>query len=381
MSDIVIWAGSGSAISGSTPFAFYDAETDFQTDGPKVANWCAKRLGYPIVEVELRDIHFYACLEEAVGEYSAQVNQFRIRDNMLMLQGAATGSNLSQRVISENLTRIVRLADAYGMEAGVGGDVTWKTGSLSMITGVQNYNMDALWSDVHENGNAIEVRSIWHYQKPAISKYFDPYSGTGLSTMTTEFGWGDYSPSVQFVVMPLWSDLLRMQAIEFNDTIRKSGYSFELRNNQLRIFPLPTSDYTLWFEYMVKADKSVALRDDTVQGQVMADYSNVEFNLMKYNLINQVGRQWIRRYTLALAKEVLGSVRSKYTSIPIPDAEVTMDGSDLRSEAATEKEALISELRETLEQTSKKAQMEMEKETSDNLQETLAKSPLPIYIG
>jgi hypothetical protein len=94
-----------------------------------------------------------------------------------------------------------------------------------------------------------------------------------------------------------------------------------------------------------------------------------------------VGRQWIRKDGLAVCKELLGLMRSKYGTIPIPNADTTLDGETLRSESAAEKEQLITELREMLEQTSRKALLEADKDEAEFLQEKLNKIPYPIYIG
>ena len=187
--------------------------------------------------------------------------------------------------------------------------------------------------------------------------------------------------------MPVYADVLRMQAIEFNDQIRKSAFSFQLRNNELKIFPRPsTSDdgEKLWFEYYVEADRNDPLRTNDYGNNgegVISDYSNVPLSNLTYKEINSVGKQWIWKYAAALAKELLGAVRSKYGSIPIPNSEVSLDGSTLKSEAATEKEYLITQLRETLEATSRQRQLEMKREESENLQQSLNRVPLKIYIG
>ena len=183
--------------------------------------------------------------------------------------------------------------------------------------------------------------------------------------------------------MPVFEDLLRMQAIEFNDQIRKSAYSFTLINNKIRIFPIPKDNTKLHFDYILTADRDNALIVNGVSGSVdvISDYSNAPYSNMEYQYINDVGKQWIRKYGLALCKELLGNIRSKFGSIPIPNSEVSMDGDTLRSEAATEKEGLITELRETLEQTSRKMMMEADSEESTRLQEKLTKVPLLIYVG
>ena len=379
-----IWPGSGSAVSGNTPFGFYDTDSEFQSEAPKFADWCAQRLGYPLMNVELQDSQFYACLEESVSEYSAQINQFNIKDNLLSLQGQSTSSNLTHKRVTPNLGRSVFLSQAYGTEAGVGGLVEVKSGSVDIVSGSQTYDLNALWADVSESGNAIELQRVFYEETPAVQRYFDPYAGTGAGTMNLldQFGFGNYSPAVTFLMMPVYADMLRLQAIELNDQIRKSAYSFQLRNNKLRIFPRPDSTYKLHFEYVVRSDRDNALiTEHSGSSDVISDFSNVPYDNMKFTNINDVGKQWIRKYGLALTKELLGIVRSKYGAIPIPGAETSLDGDTLRSEASAEKEALVTQLREILEQTSRKALMEADKDESEFLQEKLKKVPYPIYIG
>lgn len=379
-----IWPGSGSAVSGNTPFGFYDTDSEFQSEAPKFATWCAQRLGYPLMNVELQDKQFYACLEESISEYSAQINQFNIKDNLLSLQGQSTSSNLTHKRVTPNLGRSVFLSQAYGTEAGVGGLVEVKSGSVDVVSGSQTYDLNALWADVSESGNAIELQKVFYEETPAVQRYFDPYAGTGAGTMNLldQFGFGNYSPAVTFLMMPVYADMLRLQAIELNDQIRKSAYSFQLRNNKLRIFPRPDSSYKLHFEYVVRSDRDdVLITEYSGSSDVISDFSNVPYDNMKFTNINDVGKQWIRKYGLALTKELLGIVRSKYGAIPIPGAETSLDGDTLRSEASAEKEALVTQLREILEQSSRKALMEADKDESEFLQEKLKKVPYPIYIG
>ena len=379
-----IWPGSGSAVSGNTPFGLYDLDSTFQSEAPKFADWSAKRLGYPIMAVELQDVQFYTCFEESITEYSAQVNQFNIRENLLSLRGQATGSNVTHKRVTPNFADAIRVSEQYGTEAGVGGTVDFKSGSISINSGSQVYDLNTLYADVSESGAAIEVRKVYYEESPAIQRFFDPYAGTGAGSynMLDGFGWGNMTPAVQFMMMPIYADLLRIQAIEFNDQIRKSAFSFELRNNKLRIFPRPTTNYTLWFEYILKSDRDNPLQ--TAHGEtsnVVSDFSNVPYDNMEYQYINDVGKQWIRKYGLALSKELLGMVRSKYGSIPVPNAETTLDGDTLRGEASAEKESLVTELRENLEAASRKMMLEADSDEATRLQEKLQKVPLPIYIG
>ena len=379
-----IWPGSGSAASGSTPFGIFDNDGEFQTEAPQFAKWCAQRLGYPIMAVELQDTQFYACLEESISEYSAQINQFNIKDNLLSLQGQPTSSNFTHKRLSRTMGETIKLSKQYGTEAGVGGDVDLKKGSISVTSGSQEYDLNALFSEVSESGKAIEIKRVYYEATPAMQRFFDPYATTGYGTinMVEGFGFGDYSPAVSFTLMPLFEDLLRVQAIELNDSIRKSAYSFTLTNNKLRVFPNPEEDRRLYFDYVVTSDRDNPLQTEySGSTDVVSDFSNARFDFMTYSKINDVGKQWIRKYGLALSKELLGIIRSKYGSIPIPNADTTLDGDTLRSEAATEKEVLITQLREMLDQTSRKALLESDRDEAEFLQEKLQKVPYPIYIG
>jgi len=387
MAQEVIWAGSSSFASGQTPYGFYDSDTEFSGSGTnsvdRFSDWAARRLGYPIMAVELQSGSFYACYEEAVTEYSAQVNQFNIKDNLLHLTGQATGSNVTHKRVTPTLGRSVALSKQYGTEAGVGGDVPYHTGSLSIKSGSQVYDIDKLFTDVSAS-EAIEVKRIFYEAKPAMQRFFDPYATTGYGTinMVEGFGFGNYSPAVSFTLMPLFEDLLRVQAIELNDSIRKSAYSFSLQNNKLRLFPDPSQNFTLHFHYVKVSERDNPLITQySGSADVVSDYSNVPYDNMKYKFINDVGKQWIRKYGFALCKELLGMIRSKYGTIPIPNAETALDGDTLRAEAAAEKETLVTQLREMLEQTSRRALLEADKDEAEFLQEKLQKVPYPIYIG
>jgi hypothetical protein len=383
MSQSRVWTGVATFVTGSsTPFGIYDNDSDFRIDAPKVATWCAQRLGYPIVDIELVSSSFFAVFEEAVSEYSAQVNQFNIRQNIGALQGQPLGVNLSNSsVLGSELHNVITIADSYGTLAGVGGNIDVKSGSINLIDGRQDYDLQALWGDVSESGERIDITRVFHEPTPAINRFFDPYSVSGQGTLNLidEFGFGSFSPAAQFILMPMYEDLLRIQAIEFNDQIRKSAHTFNITNNKLQLFPIPTSNSKLWFEYIVKKDFREGAT--VITPNVVSDYSNVGYDFKSYSSINDVGKQWIRKYTLALAKELLGAIREKYSTIPIPGSDVSLDGAALRAEAQTEKEGLMTQLRENLEEVSKKQRMENESNIIDHQQKILNKVPLAIYIG
>jgi hypothetical protein len=389
--DRVRWPGSGSAVAGRTPFGFYDTDARFVADCSSSAVWAAIRLGYPIEDIEMIDLNFYAAFEEAITEYGAQINQFNIRNNLLSLMGQSTSTVVNGRPMTgDPLPYVIKLSKGYGSEVGVGGNVDWKKGSVDVITGQQNYDLQSLYDQSSGSGNRIEVKRIFHYGPPAFARIYDPFSMTGMSysNVLNEMGFAGFSPATQFLMTPIFEDLLRGQAIEFNDMVRKSSYSFEIVNNKLKLFPIPTTNYKVYFEYALENDRekntyysgSSSTPSAHLPDQI-SDFSNVPYEDVVYSKINSPGRQWIRKYYLALCKEILGSIRQKYSTIPIPGGEVTLDGAELRSEASTEKEALISQLRENLEATSRKSQMEAKADETEKMTSIMKTVPLLIYIG
>jgi hypothetical protein len=380
----IVYDGTPVNPSGITPFGIFDDDAQFQSEAPRVAEYVARRLGYSVIDVELIDKIFYTCFEESIMTYGSQVNQFQAREHMLSLQGMSTGSALTQRnIVGSSLPQVIKLSAQYGTEGQSGGNVEIKKGFISASIGTQSYDLKTLWADVYEDGKALEIRRIYHFMPAAIARYYDPFAttGLGLTNLMSEFGFDGFSPPVTFVMMPAYEDLLRVQAIELNDMIRKSQYSFEVSNNVVRFTPIFKSPSTIWFDYIVVDDKQGSTTTFEDSGARVSDISNIPYNHIPYYSINAIGRNWIYRFTLALAKETLGNIRGKYDRIPIPDAEIKLDGDILRREGKEERELLIKELRDTLEQTGLQAQMKKQAENAKMMNEMFSKVPHLIYIG
>jgi len=393
MANIPIYPGSSSFSPGKTPFGFYDNDLEFQTDADKVAKFCAQRLGYPIENVELQDIQFYTAFEEAITVYGNELYAFKVRDNMLSLEGASTAQDLNDKIITPNMSSVVRLSEQYGEEAGVGGNVTWYSGSIALTASVQDYDLDA-WAVENGISSSIEIKKVFFEMPPAISELYSPYAGLGVgfgfdgqAAALASTGLG-YGPAMNFLLMPLSYDMQTVQAIEMSNQFRLSNYTFQLINNKLRVFPVPTTDDVdtidgyrthLWFQYILDDERiNNSIQDGTNK---ITNESNMPYNNPTYSQINSVGRSWVFEYTLALVKEILGYVRGKYSTVPIPGAEVTLNQSDLISAATSEKEALITRLREYFDQTSRQSLLERKAAESVARKSELGESPMTIYIG
>ena len=383
MANIPIWNGSSTFTPGETPFGFYDNDLQFQVDIDKFAVFASRRLGYPIVEIELQDLNFYAAFEEAITTYGNEIYAYQVAENLLTLQGAPTNTAPgNNELVQGSLSNVILLSNQYGTEAGVGGTVSWYTGSLTLTPGVQNYDMKS-WATSQNIQGGIEIKRIFYENTPAITRYFDPYAGAGagMMSMMDSMGFGGYSPAMNFMLMPLSYDIQKFQMIEFNDQIRKSQYSFELVNNMLRLFPIPNGGVdTLRFEYILLSDRNQPYVERNGQS-IITNASNVPYTNPTYTTINSIGRQWVFEYGLAIVKEILGYVRGKYSTVPIPGAEVTLNQGDLISAATTEKQALIERLRAYLDTTSRKVLLENKSLEAEYQNKTIAQVPMTIFIG
>ena len=295
-----IWNGTSLFYPGQTPFQFYDLDPVFQMEADKVARFCALRLGYPLMDVELQSGSFYACFEEAVTTYGNEVFQYKVRENYLSMEGSTLDAFANESIIDPSFHRIIQISNNYGSEAGVGGYTTEYTGSIEVQENVQTYDLNK-WAEDQEIEGGIEIRKIFYEAPPAILRYFDPYAGTGtgLQSLMDAFDFGSYSPGINFLLMPISFDLLKIQAIEFNDQIRRSGYSFELVNNQLRLFPIPKTAGNLHFKYYKISEKNQSVfrnADGLITSVMDVPYSNPV-----YGQINSIGKQWIYKYKIGRA--------------------------------------------------------------------------------
>ena len=379
-------------LNGQTPYSLYDDDNTFKTDAVNVTQWVAKRLGHPVMQLEMNSGSIYATFEESISEYSTHINNYNIKNWMWNSYGAEareSGSVYSETGTSEpkhpnNMGTTFTLSEQYGQAAGVGGEVDLHTGSISLSADQQVYDLqtDATVDSGH-SGSRLEIQRVFNYGPNAITRFYDPFAGSfEQRNMLDSFGFGNVAPAVSFILRPVSYDIARAQAIETNDKIRKSAYSFELQNNKLRIFPRPKSGDAgdkLYFQYYVRNEAVATTKSYTTDK--VSDPSNVPYKFIRYENINSSGRQWIRKFTLALSKELLGIIRSKYATMPLPNGEVALDGEALKAEGREEKTQLLEELKEFLESVSLTEKTKAEAEEADANQQVLNKSPLGIYIG
>jgi hypothetical protein len=400
-----IWPGSSSFTTGSTPFGFFDSDTMFQQHADSFAKYAAQQVGYPIMDVELLAINFYAAFEAATMEYSNQVNQINIVNNLINTLGVQTasaflsGSSLTGALVGNSFGYITKLSKTYGTEANSGGNINWRQFRINVVPGQQTYNIkDAISASlgIIVSTSSVEIKRVLHNAPPAIVRYFDPFVGTGLGSqqLLDAFDFGGFSPSVSFMMMPINADLFRLQAIEFNDQVRKSSYSFEIHGDEITLWPVPVSPSgsssatpyfkNVYIDFIFDDDKNneaLLFGNTALINNVITDASNIPYTYQNYSNINDMGRAWIIKYGIALAKEMLGYIRNKYNSVPIPNGEVTLNGSDLVSQGQTEKEALITQLREFLDKLTKEQMMTRQNAEATQMMELLAKAPLRIYVG
>ncbi len=467
--NIPIWPGSSSFHPGDTPFGFYDKDPAFEKDADKVCTFVTRRLGYPLVEIELQALNIYAAFEEAVTVYGNELYAYKIRENYLTLEGAPSSIEIDEAIVTPNLGRIIDYSEQYGAEAGTGGNVPWHKMAVPLTSSVQDYDLDKIAA---QNGftqsNDIEIMRVFYENpSPPAATFMNSYDGFGFGLggaiaggIDGVGGLGGFGYGGGYLLMPLNYDMQIIQQIELNETVRMSNYSFEMHDNVLRVFPIPnTSSGTsivssiqlssagtgysnnlaatvtggngngmilniatsngqiltgtivnagtgyingdvvvvnggsggsftvnqvrtagnLWVEFMLKSERSSASIVEAYDKIKMV--SGVPYKNPKYDDINSVGRSWIFEFTLAICKEMLGYIRGKYETIPIPNAEITLNQADLIAAAREEKEALLASLRGFFDETSREKLLERRTMESNFVMEELDRVPRVIYIG
>ena len=393
--NVPIYDGNPLWNPNSLPFGFYNQYHDFQVDCVKVAEFVAIRLGYPLVDVELQSGSIFTAFEEAITTYGNELYAYLIRDNLLTLEGfeITDFEFLNQTIIAPNLQYVIKIAEQYGAEAGTGGNVPWYTGHIPLTSSVQDYDLNK-WAKSENITGSIEIKRVFFQEPiPASARYLDPYDGFGFGGVAaaglTELG--GFGGGTGYLMMPLHYDMQVIQAIEMNTQLRLSNYSFEMHNNVLRLFLIPGPNVhnviegneincgNVWFEYIKN--------NDVISGSVIpacdkvSNASNMPYTNPNYDLINSIGRQWIFEYTLALCKEILGYIRGKYGTIPIPNADVTLNQADLLGAATAEKTALLERLRAYFDETSRAALLARKASEKESMDKELEGVPNFIYIG
>jgi hypothetical protein len=393
MANPIIYNGNPGPISGSTPFGFYDNDPEYQTDGPKVANYCARKLGYPVLDVEINDLNIYACFEEAVSIYAEELYQLKIKDNYLTLEGQPTSSLLNNTVVSPNLTNLLNISETYGQPAGVGGFVNWSSGSLALKPYQQSYDLYdwAVNTQGMDVNDRIIIQRVFYQAPPALysygyGSYYPQLGGVGAWPGSWGgYGFGGYGGVGNTATLyPVFWTLQMLQEIEMQNEVNLPAWTFELIGTNLRVFPVPGSyggflslQYAFQSQLMSLTGNSPYKNN---QGLV-ANASMAPYGLITYSDLNQPAKQWTKEYTAALTSELLGLVRGKYQTVQIPGAETTLNYADLITRGQTMQKDLREKLRLDLEDMSRQKQLERKQSENNSLENTLTNIPLMVYIG
>ena len=378
-----------------TPYGFFDADAAFQSEADSVVLFVKRKLGDDILSVELTKKEIWACLEESCLEYARHIQELKIVSELANVMGQPTGStDLTNTYPHRTLDYLLRLADAYAMNAGVGGNYDAKLGFINLRDGVQDYDIyDELYDSTLGTTKVIDTLSSGSVGKFRVVEvfHFEPLAAQSLllnasnitNFLATNFNYESYVNSTVFYVLPVFEDVLRRGMIKEAFRVRRSNYSYQILGSKLRIFPIPTSTTSMLTgtRLYVKVMPPVnvldpSFQDDSIHG--VSGPENVPFSILPFSTITQPGRQWIRQYTLALAKELLGITRSKFDTIPIPNADLKLDGQQLKTEAREDKDKLATSLKEFLEKLTNQALMEAQASIAEAVNKQLKFAPMPL---
>ena len=412
--------GSADDVSLQTPVGVYDTSTDFLSGAADQINYTYQKLGGDVLDIELTTGSVYAAYEEAVLEYSYIVNMHQSKNILSDILGMTTGTfdqsgELKSGALSSSLSGThvalkypkVTLAlnqkygDGYSTQVGLGGTTTIYSASFAAVTKRQDYDLGEIVLSASVNnldeatgnpvpyaglvqGNRVIVTKVY-YKTPAAMWRFYGYYG-GLNTVGNLANYGQYADDSTFQLVPVWQN--KAQAMEFEDAIytRNSHYSYELENNRLRLFPMPTNPGDLmpefyYFDFRIVEDAWSTANSGSAGIDGINNMNTIPFANIPYANINSIGKQWIRRFALSLCKETLGQIRSKFATVPIPGESVTLNGTALISEAREEQASLRTELKDVLDQLTYQALTAKDSEIADNVNNLSQKIPAGVFVG
>ena len=402
---ILTSTGSTADVAAALPFTVYSSNAAFISGASDQVAYVYKKLGGDVLDIEIKTGNVYAAYQEAVLEYSYMINSHQAKNVLSDMLGATTASFDEDGEISAGASDASRdfpnfgfayarrVAEGISSETGVGGTLTEFSASFSLEANTQKYDLQAVVqaastgssSEFYNqvNNKKVLIRNVYYKSNNVMWRFFSYYGG--LNVVGNLSTYGQYADDSVYEVIPTWHNRLQAMAFEDHVNVRFSHYSYELQNNFIKIYPPPgdsvASDDKIWFTFTIDEDANTV--DETrlrgVKG--VNNMNTLPFANIPYDNINSVGKQWIRRYALALCKEILGQVRSKFGSIPIPNDSVTLNGSDLISQALEEQQNLKSELKELLDELTYQALSEGDAAIVENSAKLLQNVPNAIYVG
>lgn len=371
-----------------TPFGFFDSDNAFQSEADSIVSFVKRKLGDDILSVELTKKQIWACLEESFLEYSSIINQYQAKSQLANLLGGATGSldGSEQKFPRENLEFMLRRAEPYSMEAGLGGSYDMLSGSIALEKDKQDYDLytelkdadgTALFDRSENNPQSkMKVMEVFHFSPQSAYRFFDTTSA--INYLNNEFSFESFTPETVFYVLPVFEDVLRGGQLDLSQRVRRSNYSYKIIGKTIRIYPKPTQDdpKSLWVRVHFSPDPlNPAFNDASIEG--VSNLSNIPYGRLAFERVNSIGRQWTRQYALALSKELLGLIRSKFASVPIPGSDLQLNGAELISQGREDQLNLKTKLTEMLEELTYSKMLEDEASASENLTRILKGIPIP----
>lgn len=383
-------------VADALPLGVYAGSDEFLSGAAAQVAFTYKRLGGDVLDIELTEENVYANFEDAVLEYSYLINIHQSKNILGSALGGTTGSfnhkgeiatgpeNVQLKYPKLNFEVAFQIGNKFATEAGVGGEQTIYSASFDRVADQQDYDLQEIVSSSFPSivgDKRVKIRQVFYVTPRQMWRFYGYYGG--LNVVGDYHTYGQYADDSSFQVIPAWQN--KIQAIAYEDHLytRTSHYSYEVINNKLRIYPNPdsVSPEKFWFRFTV--DNTDIWEDDNNSGQDGINNMNtLPFENIPYENINSIGHQWIRRFALALSKETLGQVRGKFGgNVPIPGENVSLNASDLLSQAKEEQQALRDELKTILDELTYPKLLETDKGMIDNAKAIVAESPLKIFVG
>ena len=395
--------GTHSDVAGALAYGIYSSDSNFVSGAVDQVTYVYNKLGGNVLDLEITPNNVYNAYEEACLEYSYLINTHQAKNVLSDMLGNTTGTfdqdgELSGSYTTKANLKFPRFQLGYathigrgvGVHAGLGATQTIYSASFEAVRDVQDYDLQAIIYSASLSSSepfynkvgsgSVTIQQVYYRSPRAAWRFFGGYSVGTIGNLST---YGMYADDSNFQIVPNWQNTLQAYAYEQDMKVRASHYSFQINNNKLRIYPTPDGDNPdkFWVRFRVSQDAFDEQEDRTYGADGVNNMNALPFPNVPYKNINSIGKQWIRRYALSLCKEVLGQVRSKLATIPIPGNDVTLNGSALISEAKEEQNTLREELKTVLDEMVYGKLAEGDAAMQDSINNVFKTIPHGIYVG
>jgi len=314
-------------------------------------------LGAPLRSIELEDEMMDTLLEYSIDDYSQYVQDWLIESQWTSLYNLNLDTqSLSRAFITKSLAFEDRYTYAYSKIVGLqaGGDWEIKKDYVQLVPNQQIYEIPA----------GREINEVLWFTPTTLNNLLFGLGGfAGVGNGTGLGGGGGLAQignmAGSYYLTPVFDTLLRMQEVNIQRRIFAGELTYYITalpggKKALHLLNTPGGKFDFgnselaqgqvwyWYYDTSQGDRDKCLADNP---DIILLPSDVPFNKMSWEKLNNPAQIWVRKWFVAYCKETLARVRGKFSgNLKTPDGDLTMDYTTMATEGKDEKAKLLEEL-------------------------------------